>query len=93
MEEITYTLAELCERIEEVHGKIVEAFTLRYPTDPRCKYQEYIWVKGTNWDMTWWPANEADNVCELVGYDVIGFEWHPEPGKILKIVVRKDEER
>ena len=90
MKEILYTLAELCEQIEKVHGPITEPFVLRYPTDLRCKLREHVCVGGKDWSMMWHPAEEGSTVKELLGNEnITGFMWRPEPGKILRIAVRE----
>lgn len=87
----TYNMAELCEAIEKAHGKIVEAFRLEYPTDPRCAWSLRINVKCENWDMSWAPAEKEENVKELLGRDdIVGFEWRRYSDKILQIVTREE---
>lgn len=92
MKEITYTLAELCEQIEKAHGPITEAFSLRESTDYRCPPGLRIWVGCKGWSMKWHETDDGRNVRELLGMpEIVGFEWHPEPGKILKVAVKEKE--
>ncbi len=92
MKQITYSLAELCNRIEEVHGRIVEPFSLRYPTDPRCRFQLHIYVKSDKLDMRYDVAENGDNVSRLIGMDVVSFSWNEyDNNKVLTVVVREDK--
>lgn len=92
MKQITYSLADLCNRIEEVHGKITTPFNLRYPTDFRCRYTLRIHVGCEGWDMCWYEADDGGNVFELIGMDVVSFQWtEHDDNKILAVVVMEDE--
>jgi hypothetical protein len=89
MKEIKFTLPSLVERIEQVHGKIIEPFCLRYPSDYRCAHALRIYVKCEKLDMRWYEAEDGDYVKQLLGMDIVSFEWNKYSETILRVVVRE----
>ena len=93
MIEKTYTYAQLCEAVEKAHRRITEPFSLKYPSDPRCRYSLRIHVGCEDWDMCWYEAENANNVARLLGIpedSLVSFSWNRFGDHVLKIVVRED---
>lgn len=92
MKQIVYTYLALIERIEEVHGKLVEPFALKYPSDPRCQYRLNMYYKGEKDEFyNIEPAEDGAYVSNLIGMDVVSVEWDRyNKDKYLTVIVRDE---
>lgn len=95
MVEKVFSRVELINRIEQVHGKKIVDFGLRFPTDYRCKPQQHVYCELSGDDrykLCWMPACEAYSVNRLIKMDVVTAIWNEcDSAHFLTVVVREED--
>lgn len=94
MVEKVFSRIDLLNRIEQVHGKKIVDFGLRFPIDYRCKPQLHIYCELSGDDryaLCWMPACEAYSVERLIKMNVVTVKWNEDDSAhFLTVVVREE---